>query len=484
MSVATFISRILGLIRDVFFAFYFGTSWTYDIYLISFMIPQFLRRMVAEGALSSSAIPIMVEYKKTTEEKNFLDSLFTYSTILFICIVAFGILFPKVMLSIFATGILGDPKKMRLAILLVRIMFPFIGFISLASLVMGLLNTYNIFFPGAFAPALLNITIITSILLASFFNHMSIIIPAIAVSIGGIVQLIYQLLFVRKTGYNFSVNFKFHPGIKKVLNLFWPIFISYGITQINSVVDLNIASWLPNGAISSLQYAMRLFQLPIGVFAVAFSTAMLPRFSSSYINKKEKELNNSLNTTISQMAFFIIPIVFLYITSSTDIITIIFGHGRFNKASISITSRVLLAYSPGIIGYSFSYLFTRFFTGIRDTKTPMRVNIMAAAINISLDIILVFSMHQMGLALATSISGVFSAVILYAKAKKIIHKFRGKEIGKIILSSLILLISFFIKTNNPYMNIFIIDLSLISIYLIITYALRVNYLSSLILKKD
>ena len=265
MSIATFISRILGLVSDSFFAFYFGTSWTYDVYLLSFLIPQFLRKLVAEGALSSSAIPIMVEYKENENRKEFLDSLFTYSIILMIITVILGVVFAKELLYIFATGIINNPQKMKLAILLTRIMFPFIGFISIASLVMGLLNSYKIFFPSALAPAILNVSVITSTIISAYFFNVSIIVPAIGVSVGGFLQLMYQMLYVKKIKYKFSFNFRFHPGLKEILNLFWPIFISYGITQINSMVDLNLASWLPSGAISSLQYALRLFQLPIGV---------------------------------------------------------------------------------------------------------------------------------------------------------------------------------------------------------------------------
>ncbi len=483
MSVATFISRILGLIRDMLFAFYFGTSWTYDVYLLALLIPQFLRKMFAEGALSSSAIPIMVDYKEKKEEENFLNSLFTYSIIFAIIIVIVGVVFSKQLLTVFATGIINEPEKMALAIKLTRIMFPFIGFISVASLVMGLLNSYGIFFPSAFAPSILNLSIIVSMLIGSLFFKINIIIPAIAFSLGGFLQLIYQLFFIKKTGYKFSFNLSIHPGVKKVLKLFWPTFLSYGISQINSMVDLNIASWLPSGAISSLQYAMRLFQLPIGVFAVSFSTSMLPRFSKMYIENNNTELRESLKETMSQMAFFIFPIVIIYLTSGRDIITIIFGHGKFNYQSVEITSKVLIGYSIGIIGYSFTYLFTRFFTGMKDTKTPMKINIISVIINIILDIVLVFHLKQVGLALATSISGIFSAIVLYLKIDPKLKEKRNENLGKITILSLLFFLKLFIQNNNPYINIFIIDSGLLGIYLFITKLMGINYLSTLLSKR-
>jgi putative peptidoglycan lipid II flippase len=479
MSIATFISRILGLVRDSFFAFYFGTSWTYDVYLLSFLIPQFLRKLVAEGALSSSAIPIMVEYKEKENRKEFLDSLFTYSIILMIVVVILGVVFARELLYVFATGIINNPQKMKLAILLTQIMFPFIGFISIASLVMGLLNSYKIFFPSALAPSILNVSVITSIIISAYFFNVSIIVPAIGVSVGGFLQLMYQMFYVKKVKYKFSFNFHFHPGLKEILNLFWPIFLSYGITQINSMVDLNLASWLPSGAISSLQYALRLFQLPIGVFAVAFSTAMLPRFSESYLKDESDRLKSSLSLSLSQMSFFIFPIVFIYLSSSQDIISILFGHGKFGIDSIRITSKVLIAYTIGIIGYSYTYLFSRFFTGMKDTKTPLKINIFAVILNISLDLILVIPFHQFGLALATSMSGILSSLLLYIKIKKNVGPVKRGNLIKISLLSTIFLLSLFIKTKNSYINIFVIDSILLIVYIGLSHLWKVNYLHSL-----
>ena len=399
-----------------------------------------------------------------------------------IIIVVLGVIFAKELLSVFATGLINEPEKMKLAISLTRIMFPFIGFISIASLVMGLLNSYSIFFPGAFAPAILNLSIIFSILISAYFFKISIVFPAVAVSVGGFLQLLYQIFFVKKTGYRFSLNFEFHPGLKKVLNLFWPIFISYGITQINSIVDLNIASWLPSGAISSLQYALRLFQLPIGVFAVAFSTALLPRFSYMHLKNDKESLKSSLGLSITQMSFFIFPIVAIYFSSSQDIITIIFGHGKFGMDSIKVTSKVLIAYSIGIIGYSFTYLFSRFFTGMKDTKTPLRVNVFAVILNISLDLILVIPLHQFGLALATSMSGILSATLLYMKTKKVIGNYNKKNLYKIMVLSLMFLIPLFSHAKNAYINIFIIDVGLFGIYLFLSQLWKVNYIHSLFKK--
>ena len=209
---------------------------------------------------------------------------------------------------------------------------------------------------------------------------------------------------------------------------------------------------------------------------------MLPRFSESYLKDESDRLKDSLSLSLSQMSFFIFPIVFIYLSSSQDIISILFGHGKFGIDSIKITSKVLIAYTIGIIGYSYTYLFSRFFTGMKDTKTPLKINIFAVILNISLDLVLVIPFHQFGLALATSMSGILSSLLLYIKIKKNIGPLKKEKLIKISLLSTIFLLSLFIKTKNSYMNIFVIDSILLIVYVGLSHLWKVNYLHFLFKK--
>lgn len=414
IALATSLSRIFGLIRDIVIADKFGAGAAYDAYIIAFFVPHFLRKLLAEGALSTAFIPIFTEYltqKGKKKANEFASSTLSILFIFFPILIGLGIFLAPHYVPFLADGF--EPTKMKLTVSLTRIIFPFIGLIGVAALFMGILNSFKHFFAPAFAPVLFNLGVISGALFIATWLKRPVYGLAVGVLIGGTGQLLIQTPFlIGKFRYGFNWN-PTHKGIKTLGKMMLPVLIGLAVTQINIMVDNKLASRLGDGSIAVLQYAIRLFQLPLGVFAVAVATAILPRLSEEAAVVERGNIAPILKSGIKLCIFIILPSVAGLYALGKPIIELIYEHGNFLHHHTIKTVYVLNNYLIGMIGYGLVYILTRAFYALKDTKIPVLIGVATVGVNVTLDFMLIGPMREGGLALATSIAGLFNMALLF-----------------------------------------------------------------------
>jgi len=424
MSIATFISRILGYVRDMIFALYFGATGLSDTFFAAFRIPNLLRELFAEGSMSSAFIPVLTEYRQKhgEEEANRLVKItFTFIIMVVGLVCLIGIILSPAIVAVIAPGFLGSPDKFSLTVLLTRIMFPFLLFISLAALVMGALNTKKVFFIPALAPAMLNVTLIASIVFFESRAKQPITVAAIGVIAGGFVQFIFQLPSFFKNKYNLGIDTTFsHPGLKRMSILLIPATFALAINQINIVVNNILASYLQPGSITYLFYSMRLVQFPIGIFGVAMGMAVLPTLSEHAAKGDIDKLRDDFSFALRLLFFISVPAMAGLIALREPIVNVLYQRGKFDYAATVGTAQALLFYSLGIWCIVGSRVITASFYSMQDTKTPVKVAIVALATNATLSFILMQPLKHGGLALANSIaSGLNFGLLFFFLRKKL-----------------------------------------------------------------
>ncbi len=406
ISLATTLSRILGYVKDMVLAKFFGATGVSDVFFVSFRIPNLLRELFAEGSMSSAVVPVLKESQiKNGEEetKKIVKSLFTFIFLVVGFITLLGIVFSPIIVKLIAPGFTENPDKFELTVLLTRIMFPFLLFISFAALTMGTLNTNGIFFTPALAPCFLNIAIIFSVIFISSYFFNPIVSVAVGVTFGGLLQWLVQVPRFYKIGFSFGFS-PFHPALKKILFLIIPTTVAMAVNQINIFVSTIIASFLPEGSVTYLYYSMRLIQLPIGVFGVAVGTAVLPTLSQHFAEGNRYGLAQDFSFALRFLFFLTIPCIFGLIMLSEPIVNTLFQRGAFDLIATKNTAMALLFYSIGILGTVGSRTITATFYSLQDTKTPVICAISGMFINIFASFMLMHSMKHNGLALAYSLS--------------------------------------------------------------------------------
>lgn len=432
MSVATFISRILGYIRDMIFAFYFGATGLSDAFFASFRIPNLLRELFAEGSMSSALIPVLTEHrqKRGEEETNRLIKItFTFIVIFVGIICLIGIMIAPAIVTVIAPGFLNSPEKFSLTVTLTKIMFPFLLFISLASLIMGALNTKKVFFIPALAPAMLNITLILSIVFFESKASQPIIVAAIGIVAGGFVQFAFQLpsFFRNKYKLGFDAGFS-HPGLKKMLILLIPATFTLAVSQINIVVNTIFASFLPSGSITYLFYSMRLIHFPIGMFGVAIGMAILPTLSEHAVKGDFDKLRDDFSFALRLLFFITIPAMAGLIALREPIVNVLYQRGMFNYDATTATADALLFYSMAIWAVCGVRIVTASFYSMQDTKTPMKIGIVTLIINIIFSFLLLKPMKHSGLALAYAVASTANFSLLFIMLREKLGRVDGKNI--------------------------------------------------------
>jgi len=419
MALATAISRVFGLFRDVTIADKFGASGAYDAFLIAFFLPVFLRQLLAEGALSTALIPVYTKSLVDNDEADrFASNVLSLLIVIFPLIVGAGILLAPIYLPFLASGF--DPEKLALSISLSRIVFPFIALVGLAAAFMGILNAHHRFFAPSLAPIWFNIgMIVGALFFSSFFPRHPIYGLALGALLGGAGQLASQIPSLRRVGFRFRFTlWPLHPGVHKMAYLMLPAVFALAVTQINLLVDNRFASYLGDGGISSLQYAMRLFQLPLGIFAVSIASALLPRFSASIARGERDRFSSYLSDGISASALILLPAMAGLYAIGPNIIHLLFQHGSFSAGDTSRTWLALSFYLVGVLPYGLVFILTRAYYALGLTRIPLIASACAVAVNIVCDIMLVSPMRVGGLALATSIAGVTNVAILALFVRK------------------------------------------------------------------
>ncbi|WGS64749.1 murein biosynthesis integral membrane protein MurJ [Marinitoga aeolica] len=475
---ATMVSRFLGLFRDILFAYYFGRSGQYDAYIIAILLPFFLRRIFAEGAFSTVFVPLY------TRKKGKDADIFASTAINFLLLITMGLYIIVFLFSPYVAKILGsgmNKEYLKLSSELMKITFPFITFISIWSIFSGILYNKNNFFVSAVSPAITNIFTILGIIFSYIFS-IKIYGPTIGFLMGGFFQMFLLFIYVKKKKY-----FQYHFSLKKeyineIMGMFIPAFFGVAISHINSIVDTNVATWTGEGGVATIQYALRLYQLPLAIFSVSIANVILPRLSKlSFNNQKEKFIQEFKDAILISL-FLTIPASAGLIILSKEVIRLIYQHGNFLEKDTIITALTLITYSIGIIFYSIHGILVRNYYSRLNTKKPTRISFIMVLINIVLDIILAKYMGVAGIGLATSISGFIGMIILGWEFFSHFTKNDYIEIIKIIISTSGMLLGLYILKMLNSSNIYTIALVFagVIIYLIFTLLFKVKYLQNIV----
>lgn len=413
ISFFVIISRILGYIRDFFIAKYFGTSIYTDMFFIVFKMPNSLRRFLGEGAVNSSVVPILSKTEDKDKPKTVWNIILIFALFL-IFISILGVIFSKILIATFAAGFLHSGK---LAVMnnMTQMTFPYIFFIGLSVLLMGILNTYNHFAIPAFAPALLNISVIASIILlfSKFSNPVYAL--CIGVIIGGILQLAVSLFDFFRLRIPFSLSFKIENSTKEMLKLMSMTAIGGGIFQISSMVDTFLASFMQHGSFSYLFYANRLFQLPFAVFSIALAQSSIVDLSK--MDKKELLVNSEKLIKLVSLISLSVTLFFLFFAK--DAIVLLFKHGRFDEISVNNTNAALSLMIIGFFFFSQAKILSNIFYAAKDAKTPLKASSISAAFSVASSVVFGLMWGFKGLAVSMSIAGAANmfALIWYINKK-------------------------------------------------------------------
>jgi putative peptidoglycan lipid II flippase len=428
----TVLSRVLGFVRDMVIALFMGAGPGADAFFVAFRIPNLLRRLSAEGAFSAAFIPTYVETLQkdgSSEAARLARITFTFAAIVLGVMTILGVTFSPWIVRAVAPGFFDNPFKFELTVHLNRIMFPYIFLVSLVALASGVLNSMGHFGAPAAAPVLLNLSMIGSVgVFCTYLNIEPFYALAWGVVAGGVFQLLLQLPFLAVVGVGLRFDFHFrHPALKKVGTLFVPAAFGGAVSQINVMVGTILASLLPAGGVSWLYYGDRIMELPLGVFAIALGTAVLPSMSRQATRGDLTALSRSVSFALRLTAFFTIPASVALILLRVPILSVLFQRGHFTALDTHETAYALLWYTVGLWAFSGLKVVTQAFYSMMDTRTPVWVAIGAVAVNLVAGLLLMGPMKQGGLALATSLAAAFNVMVLFSILLKRLGQFPAAE---------------------------------------------------------
>lgn len=467
LSLMTFASRIMGLIREMTKAAFLGTSAYADAFGIAFMIPNLLRRLFAENSISVAFIPTFRGYieEDSSEEKHAETQLFVSSTLTLVSfltaiVTVLGILLSRFIVPLFFKGD-ADALVLNEASLLTKIMFPYLFVISIAAFFQGILNGCNIFAPSGFTPVLFNgfVIFVTYLLTPHLANPNNLPQEALAaramslgVITGGCMQALFQWPFVKKTGWKTTLtglkNAFTNPGTRKVISLIVPTIIGMAAYQLNDVVSTMLAGKAGTGTVSSLQYSLRLQELILGIFAVSIGTVILPDMSGLAKNKKWDEFNEMLTQAIRIIALICVPVTFYSLVCGEDIISLVYKTKSFDDNSVFMTLNVFRFHIAGLFFIAVNRIISPAFYAQGNTKLPTLAGIICFGVNIVLAIALVFPMKGNGIALALTIASLVNTIFLFIFMKKM-NSLDAAGIAKKMTVFIIRMISFSLIAAAP-----------------------------------
>jgi len=418
LSLLTLVSRVLGLVREMVKARFLGTTALSDAFSVAFLLPNLFRRLFAEGSISVAFIPTFKEYllagdrdkAQQAATREFLSCMFTFLTFIVTLMVMAGILLAPLLVRIF--GI----EEFDETVLLTRIMFPFLGFISLAALFQGVLNSLHIFTPSGLAPILLNIVTILFAYVLSPFTQNPARAMAIGILTGGFLEAAIQLPFVLKKGQTFFITglkraFN-NPGTRKVLRLISPTIIGMAAYQINDLVSTALAGRSGEGIVSSLQYSLRLQELFLGVFAVSVGTVLLPNLTEYAKTLQWEIFNKRLVSSIKIIALITIPVTFFSLLEGKNLISLLFQSHSFDDYSAALTLAAFTFHMPGLLFIALNRIIAPAFYAQSNTKSPTIAGIISFAVNIALAALLVGPFKGAGIAFALSFASAVNTILL------------------------------------------------------------------------
>jgi putative peptidoglycan lipid II flippase len=440
VGAATLLSRILGFLRDAMIAWYFGAGQYSDAFIAAFRIPNLLRKLLGEGSISNAFVPVLTDYLTVDgrqEAFHLARSALWVLSVILVVISLIGILLSPLIVKIIAPGFIDAPDKLALTIALTRIMFPYIFFIGLVALCMGILNVFGHFAAPAMAPVLLNLAIIFSVLFLCPHLNTPVLGLAIGVLIGGIVQLLLQLPVLAGQGFIFWQRTKiWHPGLKKMSRLMPPVILGGAVYQINVLVGTLLGSFLPEGSVAVLYFADRLVQFPLGIFAIAAATAVLPSLSRQAALKDLNALKDTFAYAVRLTLFLTIPSMMGLIILREPIITVLFQRGEFSPQATQLTAQALLYYAIGLWAFSAVRIVAATFFALKDTRTPLVMATVSILANIGLGIVLMKPLAHAGLALATSLASALNLALLVLALRKKLGSLGWRGIAQSALKTL------------------------------------------------
>ena len=420
----TFVSRILGLVRDVVLARIFGPGDGADAFFLAFKIPNFLRRLFAEGAFNQAFVPVLSEYRSQrplAQVQELVNAVAGYLGSVLLVITTLVVLAAPLVAWPIAYGFTSDPAKFALFVDMLRITFPYLLLISLTAFAGSILNSYDRFAVPALTPALLNLSLIASALLLSPYFAQPEVALAWGVLIAGISQLLFQLPFLRRIQLlPRPVLKRDHEGVQRVIKLMIPAMFGVSVSQINLLLDTFIASLLVAGSVSWLYFSERLMDLPLGIFAVAVATVVLPSLSRRHAERSAEEFAALLDWALRLILLIAIPASLALVLLAEPMIITLFQNDNFDVTDVVQVTSSLKAYALGLVAFMAIKVFAPGFYSRQDTRTPVRIGIIAMAVNMLLNIVLVFGlgMAHTGLALATSLAAFLNAGLLFAGLRK------------------------------------------------------------------
>lgn len=414
----TFISRVAGLIRDIFTTNLLGASFFHDIFVVVLKIPNVFRKLFAEGAFSQAFIPIYSEYigkKDDKDSQDFLNALFGILLSALFIFTALALLFAPIFILIFAPGFYFDIQKQDLAVSLLRIMFPYLALISLVAFAAGIQNSHNKFSIPAITPLIFNLSLIGSAWLVAPKIDIPVMALAWGVLLAGFLQLLFQiapLATIKKIPIP-KIDFQ-NPGVKKFFILILPAIVAGGIAQINLLIDTIFASLLITGSPTWLYVSDRLIQFPMGIFAIAIGTVLLPSLSKAYAQKEIQAYTEQLEHAFKLVFFLAIPSLIGLVLFASPLLATIFQRGAFLWSDVQQASLSLIAFSFGLPFFMAMKVLVPAFFSRQNTKTPMLIAFLSLLINVCLNYLLAFyfGLGHLGLAIASSISAIVSVIIL------------------------------------------------------------------------
>jgi putative peptidoglycan lipid II flippase len=426
----TMVSRVLGLVRDMVLARWFGANAGMDAFFVAFKIPNFLRRLFAEGAFSQAFVPIISEYREQRDHdavQRLVDKVggTLLGVLSILCVI--GVLASPVLVTIFAPGFLyRDAAQFELAALMLRLTFPYLLFISLVAFMAGILNTYGRFAAPAFVSVWLNVVLIGAAILVSPYLAQPELGLAAGVFVAGLVQVLFLVPSVKRIGLLPRPSWGWHDsGVRRIMKLMLPGILGSSVAQINLLFDTLIASFLVAGSVSWLYYSDRLVEFPLGVFAIALSTVILPSLSRSHANESADEFSHTIDWALRMVLLIGIPSAIGLLILAGPMLVTLFNYGDFGAADVDMAGLSLMAYALGLPGFMLVKVLAPAFYSRKDTVTPVRIAIIALLTNIVLNLLFVVPMVMLeipgphaGLALATSLAAWVNAGLLFRLLRK------------------------------------------------------------------
>ncbi len=417
VGMMTMLSRVLGLVRDVVVANYFGAGSSADAFFVAFKIPNFLRRLFAEGAFSQAFVPVLSEYrslKDISAVKELVDRVAGSLGLVLMFITALGVLGAPVLAAVFAPGFyINDPLRYGLAVEMLRFTFPYLLLISLTAFAGSILNSYERFAVPAFTPVLLNLSLIGAAIWMQPLFDQPVMALALGVLIAGSVQLLFQIPFLWRLQLLPSPKLGFdHEGVKRILTLMVPALFGVSVSQINLLLDTLLASFLQTGSVSWLYYSDRLAELPLGVFGIAIATVILPSLSRKHAKRSTDHFSRTLNWAMRMVLLIGMPAAMALLVLAEPLIATLFHYGEMTDRDVMMAAMSLRAYACGLMAFMLIKVLAPGYFSRQDTKTPVKIGIYAMVVNMALNLLLIGPLDHVGLALATTLAAFLNAGLL------------------------------------------------------------------------